>query len=526
MAVAVALAVPTAQPRVAQQQRDLAAHIFGLTGHGRASVDQGDLVSVSADGVRQSWVASVGSGRRIAHAEAELASAAVREREAESVELRQTPKERLTYTWRPVGQGRASVGRPPFVDGSLEEDKTLLERHTGTTPPPAVLFQRPGRSASRSSDSIGREVSSSTVAALASVSLDMKPQPSGRCGMRLSADATVLGYSIQGGPAERAGVPLGSRILKLDGVSVHSKADFAARLLTSSQAGSSRSVSLTCELRWLSQVCQALVFAPGEGEEGTQGPLSIKVTDPHGAVYQAAPRGNRRRGAAVDDAVRAAAGKPLALHFSLGDVSHGGAGAPLERLRLQAQALSFLAGLAGDARDLSTAANAAGWLRVPTLSVLLGSPEAPGAEMRAVLDICRVLSLRDEDCLRGLGADKLDAWLQEGGGRLTTGFIKQVVQHTANTQPVRSLRKLCGDHLLSKAGDTKMMAQRLVQHHDKLDLDLEVRALQLLQAMANEEAERIKRSPGASLPGAVAEMARRAEMVSLWCDRGVVQALS
>ena len=71
-------------------------------------------------------------------------------------------------------------------------------------------------------------------------------------------------------------------------------------------------------------------------------------------------------------------------------------------IQLQAQALSVLAGIGDDERDLEAAASAVGRLQLPTGSRLCTSPERPGAaclsasvsvSMSACLPACLTLSL-------------------------------------------------------------------------------------------------------------------------------------
>ena len=102
-----------------------------------------------------------------------------------------------------------------------------------------------------------------------------------------------------------------------------------------------------------------------------------------------------------------------------------------ERLtELQAQALSALAGVGDDSRDLQAAANAIGRVQLPA-GPRLGAPDRPSAAMRATLDTMRVLVLDEVDCFEGMGPARLGAWLEAGGGK----FNREV-----DTRALRLLR--------------------------------------------------------------------------------------
>jgi hypothetical protein len=88
-------------------------------------------------------------------------------------------------------------------------------------------------------------------------------------------------------------------------------------------------------------------------------------------------------------------------------------------VQLQAQALSVLAGVGDDERDLQVAASAVGRLQLPTGPRLCVGPDRPGAALQAVLDTMRVLVLREEDCFEGMGPARVGAWLEAGGGKFS-----------------------------------------------------------------------------------------------------------
>jgi hypothetical protein len=365
----------------------------------------------------------------------------------------------------------------------------------------------------------------------------------GRCGLLLSSDGVVLSYGSQRhGPAERAGVPLRCKICKVSGKRVRGKADIAARLAASHPPQQERlqrlqsCLTVTCELHWLSSNCQAFVFnqrsLPAEGRSDGHdgvagGSLRITAGPYNDTVYMFE---QRRRHAQSDNARQL-----FVLPFSLAESSSAAAAvaptgtisAEAQLQQLQAQALSFIAGIADDLLDLADANRAVGFLQLPTTTALLGQIDSPKPEMRAALDVMRVLSLREVDCLRGYGREKIRSWLEEdGGGRLSTRFVQPRVRAMAATQPVRHLRQLCEEQSLRKDGDKLELTNRLIAHDAKVNSDLELRALERLRSMIDEEAKRLARNPVAGLPGGAAEMARRAELIAAWCDKATMRELN
>ena len=88
-------------------------------------------------------------------------------------------------------------------------------------------------------------------------------------------------------------------------------------------------------------------------------------------------------------------------------------------IQLQAQALSVLAGVGDDERNLQVAASAVGRLQLPIGSRLCVSPDRPGTALQGVLDTMRVLVLREEDCFEGMGPARVGAWLEAAGGKFS-----------------------------------------------------------------------------------------------------------
>jgi|EP01043_Picozoa_sp_COSAG02_P002813 hypothetical protein len=64
-------------------------------------------------------------------------------------------------------------------------------------------------------------------------------------GMNINDDCTVVGYVGQGGPAQEAGVPVGSVITAVNGLGVSSKDQVVAQLVSASSAGGDDTVEFT-----------------------------------------------------------------------------------------------------------------------------------------------------------------------------------------------------------------------------------------------------------------------------------------
>jgi hypothetical protein len=104
-------------------------------------------------------------------------------------------------------------------------------------------------------------------------------------------------------------------------------------------------------------------------------------------------------------------------------------------IQLQAQALSVLAGVGDDERDLQVATSAVGRLQLPTGSRLCVGPDRPGGALQGVLDTMRVLVLRDEDCFEGMGPARVGAWLEAAGGKFSREVDMRALRTCSTTVP-------------------------------------------------------------------------------------------
>lgn len=108
-----------------------------------------------------------------------------------------------------------------------------------------------------------------------------------------------------------------------------------------------------------------------------------------------------------------------------------------ERLiQLQAQALSVLAGVGDDERDLEAATDAVGRVQLPRGPRLSAGPDQPGMLLQGVLDTMRVLVIREEDCFEGMGPARLGAWLEAGGGKFSREVDIRALRTLAKPIPI------------------------------------------------------------------------------------------